>query len=223
MEQMGTIPSPSVVFDRATFPHPLPSWIPAFAGMTFGGAGGCLPRPALGDSRITPTVRLVVVGRPVGVSRPAPFWPTIRTFDQELGEIGGQNHDIGLARSLRRRPESKPFGTRAGLPPRTGRAINRRLGEMGCRNHNTYLPRSLRSVSGGLESRPLGICVSLPRRTGPALHRNHRWPWVRHKMGREKLDGAGRVKSASDTVPKLGTGHSATTPPRPSGFRPAPE
>ena len=32
--QRGTSPSPRVVFDRTTFPHPHPFWIPAFAGMT---------------------------------------------------------------------------------------------------------------------------------------------------------------------------------------------
>ena len=31
--QRGTSPSPRVVFDRTTFPHPHPFWIPAFAGM----------------------------------------------------------------------------------------------------------------------------------------------------------------------------------------------
>ena len=35
--QRGTSPSPRVVFDRTTFPHPHPFWIPAFAGMTNGG------------------------------------------------------------------------------------------------------------------------------------------------------------------------------------------
>ena len=32
--QRGTSPSPREVFDRTTFPHPHPLWIPAFAGMT---------------------------------------------------------------------------------------------------------------------------------------------------------------------------------------------
>ncbi len=41
--ERGTSPSPRVVFDRATFSQPRPSWIPTFAGMTKSALGrtGC--------------------------------------------------------------------------------------------------------------------------------------------------------------------------------------